>query len=196
MLNAQVDPAVAETHGDPTATQLRAAAARGELAAQKQLAFLLLMTSTDSDEAIRKSGLAATRSDALKQGVEWLRKAARQGDLDSQFQLGVLHLHNGASGAPQALGVENDFAEAVVWFRLAAEQDNAAAQDNLGDLLLNGEGVERNVTEAYKWYYLAARDNPGLQDKLARTAALLSAAERAKAERRAAKWLRAHRRDD
>ena len=53
-------------------------------------------------------------------------------------------------------GVEQDYAEAIRLWRLAAEQGNAFAQYNLGDAYHYGEGVEQDYAEAVKWYRLAA----------------------------------------
>jgi len=53
-------------------------------------------------------------------------------------------------------GVTKNDAEAVRWFRLAANQGNAIAQINLGWCYLKGQGVERNDTEAVRLYTLAA----------------------------------------
>ena len=59
-------------------------------------------------------------------------------------------------------GVEQDAAEAVRWFRLAAEQEHAAAQFNLGLRYDSGEGVEQDAAEAVQWLRLAA--DQGLTD--------------------------------
>ena len=53
-------------------------------------------------------------------------------------------------------GVLQDYAEAVKWYRLAAEQGYAKAQNNLGVRYENGEGVLQDYAEAMKWYRLAA----------------------------------------
>ena len=53
-------------------------------------------------------------------------------------------------------GVPQDYAEALKWYRLAAEQGNANAQDNLGVMYANGHGVPQDDAEAVKWYRLAA----------------------------------------
>ena len=46
--------------------------------------------------------------------------------------------------------------------RLAAEQGNASAQNNLGVMYANGEGVPQDYVQAHKWINLAAsRMNPG-----------------------------------
>ena len=54
-------------------------------------------------------------------------------------------------------GVDKDDAEAVKWFRLAADQGYAAAQCNLGVMYANGQGIiNKDEAEAVKWYRLAA----------------------------------------
>jgi S1-C subfamily serine protease len=57
---------------------------------------------------------------------------------------------------PTGRGVPQDFAEAVRWYRLAAAQGNAPAQNNLGAMYGNGEGVPQDYAEAARWYRLAA----------------------------------------
>ena len=47
-------------------------------------------------------------------------------------------------------------AEAVKWYRAAAEQGYPRAQTNLGYLYESGDGVEQSWEEAVKWYLAAA----------------------------------------
>ena len=49
-----------------------------------------------------------------------------------------------------------DDAEAVRWYRLAAEQGHASAQFNLGLMYARGLGVSEDDAEAVRWYRLAA----------------------------------------
>jgi TPR repeat protein len=42
------------------------------------------------------------------------------------------------------------------WYRKAAEQGNAPAQNNLGVAYANGEGTRKNEAEAYFWLNLGA----------------------------------------
>ena len=49
-----------------------------------------------------------------------------------------------------------DFAAAVKWFTLAAEQGDADAQFNLGLVYWDGEGVSQDIKAAMKWFTLAA----------------------------------------
>ena len=59
-------------------------------------------------------------------------------------------------------GIPEDDAEAVRWFRLAAEQGYAEAQHNLGIAYANGRGVPADDAEAVRWYRLAGEQ--GLAD--------------------------------
>ena len=59
-------------------------------------------------------------------------------------------------------GVPQDDAEAVKWFRLAAEQGNASAQFNLALMYDKGQGVPQDYAEAVKWYRLAAEQGYAL----------------------------------
>ena len=46
--------------------------------------------------------------------------------------------------------------QAAKWYQLSAEQGYADAQNNLGVMYENGEGVPKNYDEAMKWYRKAA----------------------------------------
>jgi TPR repeat protein len=46
--------------------------------------------------------------------------------------------------------------KAVRWYRLAADQRDAEAQNNLGMMYADGRGVPQDYREAVKWYRLAA----------------------------------------
>jgi uncharacterized protein len=58
-------------------------------------------------------------------------------------------------------GVKQDFAEAMAWFRKAAERGYAQAQYNLGKMYLKGQGLAADREEAKKWFTRAA--NAGYQ---------------------------------
>ncbi len=84
-------------------------------------------------------------------GLERLREQAAEGDTNLQIAFGRMY-NEGLEG----LGVEQDDAEAVRWFRLAAVQGRAMAQRYLGDKYAKGQGVSQDAAEAAKWYHLAA----------------------------------------
>lgn len=77
-----------------------------------------------------------------------LRRAARNGDLAAQFELGARH----ADGD----GVPQDWAEAARWFRSAAEGGMGPAQHNLAVLYERGRGLDPDPREAARWYERAA----------------------------------------
>ena len=53
-------------------------------------------------------------------------------------------------------GVAQDYAEALRWYRAAAERGNAAAQFNLGCMYDNGLGADQDHAEAARWFRAAA----------------------------------------
>ena len=53
-------------------------------------------------------------------------------------------------------GVPQDDAEAVRWYRLAADQGYSPAQTTLGNMHINGIGVAQDLAESARWYRLAA----------------------------------------
>jgi hypothetical protein len=79
---------------------------------------------------------------------------AHQGDADSQMWLGA--------GYEQGWFGQTNFAEALKWFRRAAEQGNPDAQNALGQMYEHGEGVIQNYSLAAKWYRKAAEQVPDL----------------------------------
>jgi TPR repeat protein len=53
-------------------------------------------------------------------------------------------------------GVVQDYAEAVKWYRLAAQQGDASAQYNLGLMYARGEGVVQDYVKGHSWFNLGA----------------------------------------
>ena len=75
--------------------------------------------------------------------------AATAGDADAQCRMGELC----------RVGDEftlQDYAAALYWYRLAAEQGDAGGENDLGAMYHNGVGVAVDTAEAAKWYRLAA----------------------------------------
>ena len=56
-------------------------------------------------------------------------------------------------------GVPEDDAEAVKWYRKAADQGLTLAQFKLGGMYYNGEGVPENHVRAYAWWNLVSASN-------------------------------------
>jgi TPR repeat protein len=53
-------------------------------------------------------------------------------------------------------GVPQDYAQAALWYRKAADQGEPRAQFNLGQMYRNGQGVPQDYTQAAEWYRKAA----------------------------------------
>ena len=49
-----------------------------------------------------------------------------------------------------------EYAEAMRWYRKAADQGDAGAQSNIGWLYENGKGLAQDDVEATRWYRKAA----------------------------------------
>ncbi|TXJ02059.1 MAG: sel1 repeat family protein, partial [Aquabacterium sp.] len=76
------------------------------------------------------------------------------GHADAQYNLGVMY-DNGQ-------GVDKDPAQAVDWYRKAAEQGHTRAQVNLGVMYENGQGVGKDPTQAVDWHLKAAEQGDAL----------------------------------
>ena len=61
----------------------------------------------------------------------------------------------------QGEGVPEDDAEAVKWFRLAAEQGHAGAQYSLGVMYAAGDGVPQSYITAHAWWNIASASGHG-----------------------------------
>lgn len=113
-----------------------------------------------------------------KQAVRWYRLAAEQGNAKAQYITGLMHANG--QGAPQ------DYKEAVKWFQLSmqervvsgkiniynlarknilaakkiltndAENGITEAQNYLGAMYANGQGVPRDYVLAHMWYNLSS----------------------------------------
>lgn len=77
---------------------------------------------------------------------------ATAGDADAQSRMGDV-CRVGDQLTPQ------DLTAATTWYRLAAEQGDVEAQNNLGAMYQNGMGVPTDLAEAARWYRLAAEQN-------------------------------------
>jgi uncharacterized protein len=90
-------------------------------------------------------------------------------------------------------GVPQDYAEALPWYRKAAEQGDANAQFNLGAMYAQGHGVPRDNVEAHMWLSLAAssfRGDDGQESAAVRdyVAGQMTVQQIAEAQRRAREW--------
>ena len=54
------------------------------------------------------------------------------------------------------LGTKQDYHDALVWYRKAADQGSVSAMTNVGWFYNKGWGVQQDYAEALKWYTIAA----------------------------------------
>ena len=82
------------------------------------------------------------------EAIHWYLKAAEQGDVNAQFNLGLMH--------DEGQGVAQNYIEASRWYQKAANQGDVNAQFNLGTMYDQGQGVPQDSAEAIRWYRKAA----------------------------------------
>ena len=111
--------------------------------------------------APQESVSESATDDATTPEFDALRARAEAGNAVAQYTLALRYDFGFSQGVLQ------DDAEALRWFRLAAEQGHAAAQYNLGFMYRTGRGVPENPGEAIRWWRLAAEQgNAGALDRL------------------------------
>ncbi len=107
-------------------------------------------TSHDSDD-----GIDCLLRLALKNKLTPFRRLAQDGNPNYQYLLG--RAYQGGD-----VGVQQDYAEAVRWYRKAAIQGNGMAQMALGMMYFEGQGVTRSYETAFTWLKPAAEQGEPL----------------------------------
>jgi TPR repeat protein len=87
--------------------------------------------------------------DWSKWTLDQAKAAANNGDIEAMNAMGFWY-EEGWSG------LSKDDTQAVNWYRKAAEQGNAFAQNSLGSMYCDGQGLEKNYAQAVNWYRKAA----------------------------------------
>ena len=97
--------------------------------------------------------------DDSDKGLEALREAAAEGDVQAQASLGTFLVSSkGDQGARE---------EGVKWLLAAAQAEDVTAMFNLGIVFEKGLGTRRNMDEAALWFWHAAeRGDSGARVKL------------------------------
>jgi uncharacterized protein len=95
------------------------------------------------DEAV-----AAAHRGEYAAALKRLAPLAEKGDARAQFDIGFMHAYG--------WGFQRNPAEAIAWYRKAADQGLGVAQHFLGLAYVNGEGVRPNEEEAARWFSRAA----------------------------------------
>jgi len=158
------------------ATTLNSAASAGEPIAQFQLGLSYLEQGR-TDEGVTLIRKAANQSQPAAQyrlaklyeigeGVEQDAKIARQLTERAARNGNRIAMHDLALYYAEGRGgVTADLPTAAKWFEKAAERGVVDSQFNLGVLFESGQGLPKNVTDAFVWYSIAA----GQGDQFAKT---------------------------
>ena len=123
---------------------VKEAADKGNLAAWTALQLFFGPAAEDLNKAID-----LYRDNKAADAAPYFRRAADQGNIRAQFQVGWM-LDKGE-------GMPSDPANAVVWYRKAADQGDGEAAAALGQLFENGKGLAENYISAAEWYALSAK---------------------------------------
>jgi len=103
---------------------------------------------------------------------EKMRSDSQKGDAKAQLLMGISYQfgYNGCERNPK---------EAVLWYIPSAMQGNADAMFNLAACYQDGDGVEKNLIEAFAYYTLAKRYNRtlGVEERLGEVREKLSQSE-------------------
>jgi TPR repeat protein len=131
-----------------------------------------MLNTPDSDSSSSSAEVCCTRADA------------DAGNAEAQFALAFFL---SASPVPQ------DYAQAVVWYHKAAEQNHHLAQFNLGQMYAQGQGVPLDDSAALLWMLRAANGGDAgaqfhLGERLSRASIQGSATEAPESRVESYKW--------
>ena len=112
------------------------------------LLILVLGLAGTADAAEIGEAVAAAHRGEYATALRRLSPLAEEGDARAQFDIGFMHAYG--------WGVPSNPAEAITWYRKAADQGLQIAQHFLGIAYVNGEGVRPDDAEAARWFARAA----------------------------------------
>jgi TPR repeat protein len=81
--------------------------------------------------------------------IDQVRYLAASGDVEAAFLMGTAY--------DESLGVEQDYPEAMRWYRRAAHRGHVLAAHNVGNMFRDGRGVDIDHATAAMWWLRAAR---------------------------------------
>ncbi len=150
--------------------------------------FVLLTIVTSATTSARADFIDG-RDAYLRQDYETtlneLRPLAAEGDMRAQTFLGWLY--------KKGYGVPQDIVQALVWYKLAADQGHGFSQKELAMAYYTGNGVPQDLTQAAMWLNLSKLRNYGMADLLL-VEAQMDKASIQRARRMATDWTAQHKR--
>lgn len=115
----------------------------------KALELLTKSANAGYSVAQQKLGEIYSRQKKYEKSIYWYKRAASNGNVTSQYSLGVFYL--------KGLGTQKNIYKSTEFFIKAAKSGNVDAQYSLAIRYLNGDGIEKNYVEAAKWLERAAK---------------------------------------
>jgi TPR repeat protein len=101
-------------------------------------------------QAQYKMGCLYEDKDEDNLALKWYEQAANQGHVNAQYRLGYLYIEGDLNSCP-----DNAPEQARQWFLKAAKQNHEEAQYDLAKMYKTGEGGEKSLTKALKWYTIS-----------------------------------------
>jgi hypothetical protein len=109
-----------------------------------------------------------TEQKMAENDVKVTTSLAQQGDVGAQFKLGLWYEGGKSVQSPRSIIKGNitthtlyilkkDSVQAAKWYLKSAQQGHRMAQTRLASLYLKGEGVKKDLVEAYAYFNLAGR---------------------------------------
>jgi anti-anti-sigma factor len=110
--------------------------------------YKLIDVYPSESEAQEAFGLDSPEKATSMPKFETQLSLAEQGDVNAQYQIGGRYA--------EGTGVEQDFSEALKWYKRAAEANHAEAQYALGTAYAYGMKVQHDYEKALEWFKKAA----------------------------------------
>lgn len=110
----------------------------------------VILAKAEKGDTVSQNHLGVTYSfmKDYKNAAKWFLKAAEQGDVFAQYQIGTFY--------SEGLGLEQDHDKATAYFYEAAKKGDLKAQYQMGVAYYKGNGVSQNTDKAIEWLMMAA----------------------------------------
>lgn len=110
----------------------------------------VLLEKANKGDTVSQNHLGVTYSfmKDYKNAAKWFLKAAQQGDVFAQYQIGTFY--------SEGLGLPQDHDKATAYFYEAAKKGDIKAQYQMGVAYYKGNGVSKNTEKALEWLMMAA----------------------------------------
>jgi Sel1 repeat len=99
------------------------------------------------DFAANDRAMAAVRQHDYASALRIVRPLAERGDMVAEYVLAAMY--------DRGMGLPEDHAMAMQWYRRSAGEGYSQSMRNLGTMYRNGEAGRIDYVEAYRWYTLA-----------------------------------------